>query len=66
MAIMRSMGVPVYLFSPDAALEHHSSHEQAVEDAKERAKRDRENEMKNEPVVEALFDDASQKNDGKK
>lgn len=66
MAIMRSMGVPVYLFSPDAALEHHSSHEQAVEDAKERAKRDRESETKNEPVVEALFDNAPQKDDSKK
>ena len=66
MAIMRSMGVPVYLFSPDAALEHHSSHEQAVEEAKERAKRDHENEKKSEPVVEALFDTTPQKDDPQK
>lgn len=62
MAIMRSMGVPVYLFSPDAALEHHSSHERALEEAKERAKKDHESGAKSEPVVvEALFDEAPQK-----
>ncbi|HRK97600.1 MAG TPA: membrane protein insertase YidC [Alphaproteobacteria bacterium] len=60
--IMRSMGVPIYLFSPDAAREHHESHKketakvlgaiqeekdaEAAESSKEESKADKTHEDK--------------------
>ena len=61
-AMMRSLGVPVYLFSPEAAKEHEAQHTQKVADALQRAKAEADAEKvkvkkKNEAVEEALFDE---------
>lgn len=74
--IMKSMGVPVYLFSPDKAIEHHNSHATELQQATERAKAEKEGRAKDitkdvkvveEPkeVKESLFGDESDKKDGK-
>ena len=76
--IMKSMGVPVYLFSPDKAIEHHNSHANQLQEATERAKAEKEGknakkiegvEIKEESapkeVKESLFGDDSDKKDGK-
>jgi hypothetical protein len=70
------MGVPVYLFSPDKAIEHHNSHATELQQATERAKAEKEGKAKDitkdvkvveEPkeVKESLFGDESDKKDGK-
>lgn len=38
--IMKMMGVPIYLFSPDEALAHNEAHQQAAKEATEKAKKD--------------------------
>ena len=57
--IMRTMGVPVYLFSPDKALAYADSHNQQITAAAERAKEEVQQgkAKKDEPVKESLFDD---------
>lgn len=40
--IMRSMGVPIYLFSPDAAREHHESHKKETEKVLESIRKEKE------------------------
>lgn len=40
--IMRSMGVPIYLFSPDAAREHHDVHKRETEKVLEAVKKEKE------------------------
>ncbi len=42
--IMRSMGVPIYLFSPDAAREHHDSHKRETEKVLEAVQKEKEAE----------------------
>ncbi len=79
--IMKSMGVPVYLFSPDKAIEHHNTHANNLQEATERAKAEKEakNAKKIEgtdvtdvkqvtevkEVKESLFGDDTDKKDGK-
>ncbi len=65
-AIMRSMGVPVYLFAKDEALAHAESHKNMLEEVVEKAKLDKEY-LKHRviDVEEALFDD-TKKDDDKK
>ncbi len=74
--IMKSMGVPVYLFSPDKAIEHHNSHASELQQATERAKAEKEGRAKDitkdvkvvdetKEVKESLFGDESDKKDGK-
>lgn len=59
--IMRSMGVPVYLFAKEAAIAHHASHSANVEEAAKRAKEEREErdarKKRAEGVEESLFGD---------
>ncbi len=57
--IMRSMGVPIYLFSPDAARAHHDSHKQETEKALDAVKK----EMSENPAEVAQTDENT---DGKK
>ena len=56
-AIMKQMGVPVYLFEKDEALAHAASHQTAIEDVVTKAKVDKEY-LKNRAVEveESLFD----------
>lgn len=56
-AIMRSMGVPVYLLAKDEALAHEASHQTLVDEVVEKAKLEKEY-MKNRvvDVEEALFE----------
>ncbi|MDY0029613.1 MAG: membrane protein insertase YidC [Pseudobdellovibrionaceae bacterium] len=42
--IMRSMGVPIYLFSPDAAREHHDSHKRETEKVLEAVQKEKDGE----------------------
>ncbi len=42
--IMKMMGVPIYLFSPDEALAHNEAHQQAAQEATEKAKKEVEAE----------------------
>jgi YidC/Oxa1 family membrane protein insertase len=46
--IMRSMGVPIYLFSPDAAKEHANEYTQKTQDAIARAREEKEKENKSQ------------------
>lgn len=55
-AMMRSLGVPVYLFSPDAAREHEAAHSNRMKEALEAAKAEVKARKNNEVVEEALFD----------
>jgi YidC/Oxa1 family membrane protein insertase len=57
--IMRMMGVPVYLFSPEKALAYAESQNQQITAAAKRAKEevDQTKAKKEEPVKESLFDD---------
>jgi YidC/Oxa1 family membrane protein insertase len=55
--IMRSMNVPVYLFSKDEALAYESSHTNKVTEATEKAKQSKDAKVIDAEVVEeALFD----------
>ncbi|MDD3020429.1 MAG: membrane protein insertase YidC [Alphaproteobacteria bacterium] len=45
--IMRSMGVPIYLFSPDAARAHHETHKQETEKVLEAVKKEQEEVTEN-------------------
>ncbi len=38
--IMKMMGVPIYLFSPDEAVAHNDAHQQAAQEATEKAKKE--------------------------
>ena len=56
--IMRMMGVPVYLFTPDQAKAYAEAQNVAVTEASAKAKAEvEEKKAKTEPVKEALFDD---------
>lgn len=57
--IMRMMGVPVYLFTPDKAMEYANAQSIAVQEATEKAKAEvgLKKAKSTEPVKEALFDD---------
>jgi YidC/Oxa1 family membrane protein insertase len=56
--IMRTMGVPVYLFAKDEALAYAQSHNQQITEAATRAKEEVEkSKTKTDPVKESLFDD---------
>lgn len=56
--IMTSMGVPVYLFSPDKAREYEASHAQKITEAADKARDEvTETKKKSEPVKEGLFDE---------
>ncbi|PZP57460.1 MAG: membrane protein insertase YidC [Micavibrio aeruginosavorus] len=72
-AIMKKMGVPVYLFEKDEALAHAASHKTALEDVVTKAKAEKEYlKHKVIDVEEALFDaedrllDAAEGKDSKK
>jgi YidC/Oxa1 family membrane protein insertase len=60
--IMRSMGVPVYLFAKDEALAYEASHTKKMEEAKLQAEKDREDKKKSiEDKKEKLKQELNQK-----
>ncbi len=59
--IMRSMGVPVYLFEKEAAIAHNEQYTQKTEEAAARAKEERAKIEKKKDVKEGLFDAPDQK-----
>jgi YidC/Oxa1 family membrane protein insertase len=54
--IMRSMGVPVYLFEKDAAIAHNEQYTLEAQQAAERAREERAKLEKKKDVKEGLFD----------
>lgn len=63
--MMRSMGVPVYLFSPDAAREHEAQHSTKMKEALDAARAEKEAvqvkaRKTDEVIEEALFDSSEE------